>query len=57
MSKVLLGKLSSDPIEKRFGQFGQLSGANFFILVRQLLDAQKANPDFISYTRWQDWVY
>ena len=41
MSKVLLGKLSSDPIEKRFGQFRQLSGANFFISVGQLLDAQK----------------
>ena len=41
MSKVLLGKLSSDPIEKRFGQFRQLSGANFFISVRQLLDAEK----------------
>ena len=41
MSKVLLGKFSSDPIEKRFGQFRQLSGANFFISVRQLLDAEK----------------
>ena len=41
MSKVLLGKLLSDPIEKRFGQFRQFSGANFFISVRQLLDAEK----------------
>ena len=41
MNKVLLGKFSSDPIEKRFGQFRQLSGANFFISVRQLLDAEK----------------
>ena len=41
MKKVLLGKFSSDPIEKRFGQFRQLSGANFFISVKQLLDAEK----------------
>ena len=41
MGKVLLGKFSSDPIKKRFGQFGQLSGANFFISVRQLMDAEK----------------
>ena len=33
MSKVPLGKLSSDPIEKCFGQFRQLSSANFLYLL------------------------
>jgi hypothetical protein len=41
MQKVLLGKFSSDPLEKRFGWFRQLSGANFYISVKQLLDAEK----------------
>ena len=38
---VLLGKFQSDPIEARFGCYQQLSGANFFISVRQLLDSEK----------------
>ena len=29
LTKVLIGKFSSDPLEKRFGWFRQLSGANF----------------------------
>ena len=33
---VLLGKLQSDPIERRFGQYRQMSGGNFLISVRQL---------------------
>ena len=38
---VLLGKFQSDPIEARFGNYRQLSGGNFFISLRQLLDGEK----------------
>lgn len=38
---VLLGKLQSDPIEKRFGCYRQLSGANYFVSVRQVLENEK----------------
>ena len=38
---VLLGQISSDPIEKRFGQYRQLAGANYFLSVRQFLEAEK----------------
>ena len=38
---VLLGQAESDPIEKRFGWYRQLSGGNFFISVRQILEAEK----------------
>ena len=41
MSKVLLGKLISDPIEKCFWSITTLSSANFFISVGQLLDGDK----------------
>ena len=41
MDCVLLGKFGSDPLEKRFGWFRQLSGANFYISVKQLLEAEK----------------
>ena len=40
-SFVLLGKLQSDPIESRFGWFRQLSGANYFISVKQVLDSER----------------
>lgn len=33
---VLLGKMSSDQLEHRFGRFRQMSGANYFITVKQL---------------------
>ena len=39
---VLLGLLQSDPIEKRFGWYRQLSGANFFVSVKQILEAEKS---------------
>lgn len=38
---VLLGQISSDPIERRFGQYRQLAGANYFLSVRQFLEAEK----------------
>jgi hypothetical protein len=38
---VLLGKINSDPIERRFGCYRQLAGANYFISVRQFLEAEK----------------
>ena len=38
---VLLGKTFSDVIEARFGCYRQLSGCNFFISIRQLLDSEK----------------
>ncbi len=40
-SYVLTGKLQSDPIEGRFGCYRQMSGANFFLSIKQLLDAEK----------------
>ena len=38
---VLLGKFQSDPLEGRFGHYRQLSGGNFYISCRQLLQAEK----------------
>jgi hypothetical protein len=38
---VLLGLINSDPLEKRFGWFRQLLGANYFARVRQFLEAEK----------------
>ena len=38
---VLLGQLQSDPIEKRFGWYRGLAGSNYFISVRQVLEAEK----------------
>jgi hypothetical protein len=39
---VLLGKISSDAIEQRFGHYRQLAGSNYFLSVRQFLEAEKA---------------
>ncbi len=39
---VLLGSLQSDPIERRFGWYRQLSGANYFVSVKQILEAEKS---------------
>ena len=41
-SYVLLGQFQSDAIEKRFGWYRQLSGANYFVSVRQVLEAEKS---------------
>ena len=38
---VLLGKLQSDNIESRFGWYRQLSGANYFISVREVFHSEK----------------
>ena len=38
-SFVLLGKLQSDNIESRFGWFRQLSGSNYFISMRQVIES------------------
>lgn len=38
---VLLGKIQSDCIEERFGWMRQLSGANYFLSIRQLLENDK----------------
>ena len=40
-SYVLLGHLQSDAIESRFGWLRQLSGANYFISMKQVLDSDK----------------
>jgi hypothetical protein len=39
---VLPGKINSDAIEHRFGQYGQLAGSNYFLSVRQFLEAEKS---------------
>ena len=38
---LLSGKLMSDPIEGRFGWHRQLNGGNFFMSVKQVLEAEK----------------
>jgi hypothetical protein len=40
-SFVLLGNLQSDPIENRFGWLRQLSGANYYISMRQVVDSDR----------------
>ncbi|KAG1681471.1 THAP domain-containing protein 1 [Nymphon striatum] len=37
---VLLGQLQSDVIESRFGRYRQMSGANYFVSVKQILEAE-----------------
>ncbi|QQP40415.1 Putative LOC101234561, partial [Caligus rogercresseyi] len=38
---VLLAMFQSDPLEKRFGWYRQLSARNYFVSVRQILEAEK----------------
>ena len=38
---VLLGLITSDPIERRFGWYRQLGGANYYLSVRQFLESEK----------------
>jgi hypothetical protein len=40
-SYVLLGNLQSDAIESRFGWLRQLSGANYYISMRQVLESDR----------------
>ena len=39
---VLTGKIQSDFLEKRFGRYRQLSGANYFATEMQFFEAEKA---------------
>ena len=39
---VLSGNFQSDPLEKRFGRYRQLSGANYFGSEKQFLEAEKS---------------
>ena len=39
---VLSGYFQDDPLEKRFGTYRQLSGANYFATVKQFLEAEKS---------------
>ena len=39
---VLLGQIQSDPLEKRFSWYRQMSGGNYFVSVKQVLEAEKA---------------
>ena len=38
---VLLGTFQSDPIERRFGWYRQMSGGNYLIGLKQILDSEK----------------
>ena len=38
---VLLGQFQSDVIVQRFGWYRQLSGVNYFVSVRQIIEAEK----------------
>ena len=38
---VLLGQVQSDELEQHFGKYRQLLGGNFFVSVRQVLEAEK----------------
>jgi len=38
---ILLGKVNSDPIERRFGFYRQLAGANFFVSLKQFFEGEK----------------
>ena len=38
---VILGQISSDPIEKTFGKYRQMSGGNYYISERQVLCSEK----------------
>ena len=40
-SYLLTGKLASDPIEGRFGWYRQVNGRNYFMCVKQLIQAEK----------------
>lgn len=38
---VLTGFLQSDPLEARFGRYRQMSGGNFFISVKQVIESER----------------
>jgi len=39
---VLLGQFQSDPLEERFGWYRTLGGSNYFVSVKQVLEAEKS---------------
>ena len=39
---ILNGNIQSDPLEKRFGRYYQISGANYFGSEKQTLDVEKS---------------
>ena len=41
MKYILSGNIQSEPLEKRFGRYRQLSGANYFGTQKQFLEAEK----------------
>lgn len=41
MKNFLSGHFQSDPLEQRFGWYRQLSGANFFISIKQVLESER----------------
>ncbi|MCP4490055.1 MAG: hypothetical protein GY820_22465 [Gammaproteobacteria bacterium] len=41
LNYVLLGAFQSDPLESRFGWYRQLSGANYYISVKQLVESER----------------
>ena len=41
VSYLLTAKLTSDPIEGRFGWYRQVNGGNYFMRVKQLIQAEK----------------
>ena len=41
MKYILLGKLQTDMIERRFGEYRQLSGGNYNVSVQQVLESEK----------------
>ncbi|KAH7970425.1 hypothetical protein HPB49_006728 [Dermacentor silvarum] len=40
MQYVLLGKFQTDSLEDRFGQYRQLSGANYHVSIRQIYESE-----------------
>jgi len=38
---VLLGSIQSDPLEERFGWYRQLAGGNYYLSLRQVLEAER----------------
>lgn len=38
---LLLGKFQTDPLEKRFGCYRQMSGSNYHISLQELLESEK----------------
>jgi hypothetical protein len=39
---VMLGMFQNDPIERRFGWYRQLGGGNYYVSIRQVLEAEKS---------------